>query len=124
LTVRAATGSEFSQYVISHGLGTARIADDASGFQPDYCVLELQRPIPARDLQQQALALLRTYHELDGGRSLSIHYRDPATGRDVTEADAFFDEPTGTVKLTLNEGNTKRTAVVHVNWSSDATDGN
>lgn len=116
LHVRSLTGAVFNTYVINHGIGTAEISDDASGFQQDFCVLHLNRPIPSTELLSQTMKLMYEYHELDGGTTLSIRYNEHGTT--ITESDAVYNQASQTVVITLNEGDTKRTVQQHVAWSS------
>lgn len=122
LWIRSATGSVFNKYVIDHGIGHAEVADDASGFQRDFCVLHLNHPIADGQLQAETLSLMREYHDLDGGDSLSIQYSVPGTGKTETEADAVYDAASKTVTMTLNEGGQKRVAKQSVAWP-DSGDG-
>lgn len=104
LWVRSVTSSVFTKYVIDQKIGHAEVADDASGFQGDFCVLHVNQPIPKDQLEQQTLNLMYHYHDLDGGRILSIQYNPLGTGKKVIESDAVYDANTQTVTMTLNEG--------------------
>lgn len=116
LWVRSVTSSVFNKYVLDHKIGTAEVSDDASGFQGDFCVLHLNQPIPQDQLQEQTLDLMYHYHDLDGGRILSIEYNVPGTGKKVIESDAVYEPGTETVSLTLNEGG-QRVVKQKVDWS-------
>lgn len=122
LWVRSVTSSVFNKYVIDHHVGQAEISDDASGFQGDFCVLHLNQPIPAAQLQQQTLDLMFHYHDLDGGRILSIQYNVPNSNKKVIESDAVYDPTTQIVSMTLNAGDQK-VVKQKVDWSEtgDAT---
>lgn len=104
LHMRQANGSVFAKYVIDHHIGTAQIQDDASGFQGDFCVLQLNHPIPKGQLETESLALMREYNSLDGGTSLNIVYQDSAHNKQVTEASLLYDAAGHVVHMTLLEG--------------------
>jgi len=86
LSIRSATSSEFSKYVISHGIGHSEVSDDSSGMLSDFCILHLTNPIPAKLLTKQAISLFRIYSELDGGDHLTIEFT-PSHGAVQIEAD-------------------------------------
>jgi len=115
LQVRSLTGAVFNTYVINHGIGTADITDDASGFQQDFCVLHLKQPIPEKQLLSETMSLMYRYNDLDGGTTLSIRYNE--NGKSITQADAVYNVGTETVLVTLNEGANKRVVKQHVNWA-------
>ena len=118
LYVRSLTGSVFNTYVLSHKLGQAQIQDDSSGFQSDFCVLHLYHPLPATGLAAETLALLKTYHSLDGGSSLTLRYTSPTTGKDITQASAEYFPAQGLVTMTINVGDNQTTVSEHVQWPS------
>ncbi|MCL6548389.1 MAG: hypothetical protein K6T30_05720 [Alicyclobacillus sp.] len=117
LYVRSVTGSVFADYVLTHHIGRAQISDDESGFQKDFCVLQLNHPIPAAHLTQQMADLMYHYHDLDGGTMLTAAYRTPS-GKWVTEADAVYDESRETLILTLHAGGQNRVVKEKVEWAS------
>lgn len=116
LYVRSKTGSVFNTYVIQHGIGHAEVADDVSGFQGDFCVLHLNKPLPQARLQSRALQLMQQYYNLDGGTTLSIRYQNPATGKEVDQADVVYSDGSGDVSLILNVGQVRKTVHVKVDW--------
>lgn len=118
LHVRSITGSVFNQYVIQHNIGRAQVADDASGFQGDFCVLSLNQPIPATQLEQSALQLMFHYHDLDGGHTLSIDYTPAHGGQTLHQADVYYDAGASAVSITTHVGSTTRTVQRHVDWAS------
>jgi hypothetical protein len=118
LKIRAADGSEFTQWAEAHGIGRVALADDASGFHPDFCVLLVPQPIPEARLASEVVSLLKTYHDLDGGRILSVRYRDPATHQEITEADAAYDPKTQTVGLVLHLRGGTKSEQIHVDWTA------
>lgn len=118
LYVRSQTGSVFADYVIQHHLGKAVISDDSSGFQMDFCVLHLNHPIPQNQLASETFALMKEYHSLDGGISLTLVYSEQATGKTVTQAMAEFLPNQGLVSMTLTKGTLRQTVTKRVNWSS------
>ena len=120
LYVRSHTGSVFNTYVIQHHIGQAQISDDSSGFQLDFCVLHLTKPIPQSELEFQTFSLMQKYHELDGGISMTLVYADPSTGKTVTEATAQFLPQQGIVSMTLGQGDIRRTVTRKVNWNTNS----
>lgn len=115
LNIRANTSSEFMDYVAQHGIGTAEVSDDASGFQGDFCVLHLKQPIPAEDLKAEAMQLFQEYNQLDGGQRLTIEY---AQGSKTTiQADAILLSNGKDVSLSLHEHGTSQMVQVPISWS-------
>lgn len=117
LHVRSITGSEFATYVADNHIGQAVVSDDASGFQDDFCVLTLEKPIPNSQLQAETLQLMYQYHNLDGGTSLSIVYDQ--NGKQFMQADAIYNPGSQSVTMELNYGNTKKDINQHVDWDED-----
>ncbi|MCL6516308.1 hypothetical protein [Alicyclobacillus sp.] len=116
LTVRATTSSEFSQYVVDHGIGRVELMHDASGFDEDFMVLHLSHPVAEDQLQAQATAWMKLYYQLDGGTTLTMDYVDAATGKRVVQADAVYDPQKQTLSLTLNEGGERRLVRIPAAW--------
>ncbi|MBX6351874.1 MAG: hypothetical protein IRZ10_00960 [Thermoflavifilum sp.] len=117
LTIRATGSSEFSAYVTQEHIGQVEITSDASGFEADFCVLLVrQRPADSA-LASDVLTWLKMYHALDGGTMLSVHWRDPSTGRELTLADATYDPSSNTVTLDLHQGGSIVQRQVHVDWT-------
>ncbi|MCL6636730.1 MAG: hypothetical protein K6T26_02165 [Alicyclobacillus sp.] len=115
LTIRAATSSEFSQYVLDHGLGHTELAHDSSGFDNEFCILHLNHPVPTDQLAATTLSLLHEYYQLDQGTSLTLVY-DQGNGHQVIQADGLYDPRSQQVTLTLNLGEDKRVVHETVQW--------
>jgi hypothetical protein len=116
LHVRAATSSEFTQYVADHNIGWAEISTDFSRIQQDFCLLHVDHEIPASQLQSQLMDWIYQYHRLDGGHSLTVEYDVPNQGKKKILGDAYYDGRTKTVRLTLNVDGQSRVVEQQVNW--------
>lgn len=120
LYVRSVTGSVFDTYVINHHIGHADISDDSSGFQADFCVLHLNKPVLQSNLASETYALMEKYHQLDGGTSMTLVYSDSATGKQITEASVEFLPAQKSVTMTLHRGSTLQTLTKKVDWSTSS----
>lgn len=116
LSIRSATGSEFSTYVVDHHIGSASIQTDSSGLQSDFCVLTLNAAIPDRQLQNEAFHLMNVYHSLDGGDTLTIQYV-PQGGPAQIEASVFYDSATEIVTMDLQQASGHHVVKRKVNWA-------
>ena len=100
LSIRQRTGSEFSNYVLTHHIGQAVVTNGNSGFQGVFCILHLNQPIPDTQLKAQAMGLFEKYSSLDGGNHLTLEYTD-ARGKTTIEADVV-EVDASHVSLTLH----------------------
>lgn len=117
LAIRAATGAEFATYVVKHHIGKASITSDSSGVQSDFCVLQLNQPIPDAQLSSQAFQLMQTYHNLDGGDTLTIQYRAQSHTR--VEASVYYNSSAQTVTMDLQRTDGRAVVERHVQWTSN-----
>jgi hypothetical protein len=104
IQVRKNTSDVFMQWVINQHVGTAQIVHDSTGFDNDFCVLSVSKKIPVSQLEQQTFSLMKEYHTLDGGESLTIQYHDTATGKTTQESTAEYVSGSNTVFITLHQG--------------------
>ncbi len=117
LRVRAATSSEFTQYVSDHNIGWAEISTDFSRVQQDFCLVHVDHDIPASQLEGQLLDWIYQYHRLDGGHSLTVEYDIPNQGKKKILGDAYYDARTKTVRLTMNLNGQSQVVEKRVDWS-------
>ncbi|WP_067936148.1 hypothetical protein [Alicyclobacillus kakegawensis] len=117
LRLRAEHSSEFAAYVLSHHLGRAEITTDATGFQTDFCVLQLNQPPKGGNLRQDVVKWMHVYAELDGGTNLTVVYHDPKLARTVTEADAVYRPATHRVYVTIHAGPQAGSYEQRVHWA-------
>lgn len=118
LSIRQHTGSEFSTYVARHHLGTVSIQTDESGMESDFCVLNLTKPIPDKQLANEAFQLMTQYHNLDGGDTLTIEYQPRGQTNEI-EASVYYNEATQTVSMQLHEADGLHIVNRHVHWAPD-----
>lgn len=117
LQIRSATSSEFSQYVIDHHVGTVEESTDFSGFQGDFCVLQLAQRLPHSGLRSAILKYLFEYHTLDGGTHLTLDYQAPNSPHDEVLADAIYDQNAKTVTVNIHVGANAGLQTIPVDWT-------